>query len=100
MKTAKRKYSREYKMEAIEMYKNGERSMCEVERELGITTGLLSKWIDRLEKSDKWEEVFPEQGNLTDSDQRIRQLERENLRLRQEKEILKKVLEIYTQESK
>ena len=100
MKTARRKYSKEFKLEAIEMYKNSERSMSEVERDLGISGGILSKWIDRLARAEKPEEVFPGNGKLQNTDQRIRQLERENLRLRQEKEILKKVLEIYTQESK
>jgi len=31
-------------MEAIRMYENGERTLLEVEKELGITPGLLGKW--------------------------------------------------------
>ena len=52
METARRKYSKEFKLEAIEMYKNGKRTMSEVERDLGITGGILSKWIDRLTRAE------------------------------------------------
>ena len=71
MKTARRKYKKEFKLEAIEMYKNGERSMNEVERGLGITNGLLSKWIDRLAREEKPEEVFPGYGKLPGADTAI-----------------------------
>ncbi|MAT40698.1 MAG: IS3 family transposase, partial [Anaerolineaceae bacterium] len=53
MKFVRKKYSKEFKMEAIAMFKNGERSMYEVERELGITSGLLSKWIAKIENAEK-----------------------------------------------
>lgn len=43
MKTVRKKYSKEFKLEAIRMYENGERTIVEVEQELGITTGLLWK---------------------------------------------------------
>jgi transposase len=55
----RRKYSKEFKLEAIRMYQNGERSTQEVERELGITKGLLWKWIESLEKSTKKRRGFP-----------------------------------------
>ena len=40
MTKERRKYSKEFKMEAIRVYENGERTVSEVERELGITQGL------------------------------------------------------------
>ena len=43
MSQERRKYSKEFKLEAVRLYENGERSVSEVERELGITTGLLWK---------------------------------------------------------
>ena len=33
----------------MQMYENGEKSMAQVERELGITEGLLAKWRDELQ---------------------------------------------------
>jgi transposase len=100
MEKTRRKYSKEFKLEAITLYENGERSQEEVERELGITKGLLGKWIETLQKQPKKEEAFPGNGRLPDSEARIRQLERENAQLRQDKDILKKVLMIFSKEEK
>jgi transposase len=100
MERKRRKYKKEFKLEAIQTYRNGERSLQEVERALGITKGLLGKWIESLEKQAKPEEAFPGNGHLPESEARIRQLERENAVLRQDKEILKKVLAMYSTEEK
>jgi transposase len=98
--TVRKNYSREFKMEAIRMYENGERAVSEVERELGITGGLLWKWKESLNKQAKKEEAFPGNGRLTDTEARIRQLERENALLKEDKEILKKVLTMYSKDGR
>jgi transposase len=100
MSKERRKYNKEFKMEAIRMYENGERTVSEVERELGITAGLLCKWKENLNKQPKKEEAFPGNGRLTDTEAHIRQLEREILQLRQDKDILKKVLTIYSKDGR
>jgi transposase len=100
MKTIRRKYSKEFKLEAIRMYENGERSTTEIEQELGITAGLLWKWKESLNKQAKKNEAFPGNGRLTDTEARIRQLERENALLKEDKEILKKVLTMYSKDGR
>lgn len=100
MTKERRIYSKEFKMEAIQLYENGERSASEVERELGITKGLLWKWRASLAKATKKEESFPGNGRMADTEARMRQLERENHQLRQDKEILKKVLEMFSKDTK
>jgi len=100
MTETRRKYSKAFKLEAIAMYENGERSLMEVERELGITRGMLGKWIEVLQRQPKKAEAFPGNGRLPDTEARIRQLERENAQLRQDKEILKKVLVMYSGDGK
>ena len=83
MTGTRRRYSKEFKLEAIGLYENGERSLYEVERELGITRGMLGKWIESLRKQPRQEEAFPGNGRLPETEARIRQLERENARRRQ-----------------
>jgi len=90
----------QFKIDAIQMYENGEKSMAQVERELGITKGLLAKWREELLQAKDQADAFPGNGNLPDSEGRLRQLERENAQLRQEKEILKKVLGIYSKDAR
>ncbi len=86
----RKKYTKEFKLEAIRMYENSERTAAEIEKELGITPGLLSRWKQKLEKIPKKEEAFPGNGKLMDTDARIRQMEREIFQLKQDKDILKK----------
>jgi transposase len=100
MQIQRRKYDKEFKLEAIRVYENGERSMSEVERDLGISSGLLWRWINTLKKQPKKDEAFPGNGRMPDTEARIRQLERENAQLRQDKEILKKVLTLFSKEEK
>jgi transposase len=100
MSKDRRKYSKEFKLEAIQLQKKGERTVSEVERELGITQGLLWKWKADLEKQPKKEEAFPGNGKLSDTDARIRQLEREIALLKEDKEILKKVLTMFSKDGK
>jgi transposase len=100
MGVKRKKYSKRFKLDAIQLYENGEKSMAQVERELGITDGLLAKWRQDLLAAKGEMEAFPGNGNLPESEVRLRQLERENAQLRQEKEILKKVLGIFSKDAK
>jgi len=98
MKKEKRTYSDSFKEQAISLLRSSDRSASDIERELGITLGLLSRW--NRNKAHKEGLVIAPRSNrplvelpLTEQ---VKQLERENSRLRQEKEILKKVVAIFT----
>jgi len=97
MDTERKVYSAEFKREAIRQVEKG-RARREVELSLGITEGLLWKWEDSFRKKEDKADAFPGHGNLGASDARIRELERENARLKEDKEILKKVLQLYSKE--
>lgn len=84
----RRKFTREFKVEAVRRALKGDLSMAEVARELGIGAGLLGQWKAQL-ASDAGE-AFPGKGRLKDSDERVRKLEREVRGLRQENSFLKK----------
>jgi transposase len=97
MRTPRKRYTKEFKLEAINLAESSGKPMAQIEQELGITNGLLGKWREKY-KEASWE-AFPGEGNLKPTEERIRDLERENMRLRQEREILKKVLGIFSRES-
>jgi len=98
MKKDKRVYTQEFKQEAIRLLETSGKSAAQVERELGITPGLLSRWKRRQEVDG--EQAFPGHGRLTPEQERFRQLERENEVLRQERDILKKAVAIFAQPSR
>ncbi len=94
--TKKRKmYTREFKIEAVRLCKTSGKTQAQIERELGIGAGCLSRW--KKEYAAEGEEAFPGQGHLTPEEDRIRQLERENEILCQERDILKKAVAIFSQ---
>jgi Transposase and inactivated derivatives len=93
---SKRTYPREFKLQAVELVKSGGKSAGEIERELGITPGLLAKWKQRLKVDGQ--QAFPGKGRLKEDEELIRRLQRENELLRQEREVLKKALSIFSRE--
>ena len=62
-----RKYDREFKVEAIRMASEEGRTAVEVERRLGISVGIISRWKKQLK--DKGDEAFPGTGHLSDRDE-------------------------------
>ena len=100
MSAKRKRFSKQFKLDAIAQYEHGDKSMAQIERDLGITEGALGKWRSELREAKTETEAFPGNGNLPESEARLRQLERENAQLRQEKEILKKVLGIYSKDAR
>jgi transposase len=98
MKKPRRQYTREFKLEAVRLLETSGRSASQLERELGIGKGNLWRWKRAL-KADG-EGAFPGHGRLTPEQERVRQLERENEILRQERDILKKAVAIFSQPSR
>jgi len=98
MNKQKREYPETFKEQAISLLRSSGRSASDIERELGITLGLLSRWNRKKAKQDG--HVIAPRSNQPLADQplteQVKLLERENARLRQEKEILKKAVAIFT----
>jgi len=81
-------------VQALELAKSGQKSISQIERDLGITPGLLHKWKARMKADDQ--QAFPGKGHLKEEEELIRQLKRENEVLRQERDILKKAIAIFS----
>lgn len=95
-----REYSREFKLEALELLRKGDKNAGQIERELGITPGLLVKWRARYqiqEKEGKPAQIGP--SDLEAAKAEIRRLQRELSAAEEEREILKKVLNIFSRKS-
>ena len=97
MKKTRRKYTREFKLEAVRLSETSGKSAVQIERDLGIGAGCLSRW--KREFAEEGENAFPGHGRLTPDQEHIRQLERENEILRQERDILKKAVAIFSHPS-
>jgi transposase len=96
LKRGRRKYDNEFKREAVRLVVEEGRKASEVERNLGITTSLVSRWVHELSEDPEY--AFPGKGRLKAPDEKIRKLEKENERLRRERDILKKAITIFSKE--
>ena len=86
----KRTYNRAFKLQALEPVKTSQTSINEIERDLGITPGLLHKWKARIKVDGP--QAFPGKGRLKEDEELIRRLKREHEALWQERAVLKKAL--------
>jgi transposase len=87
-------YTSEFKREAIELARTSGKPVTALEQELGLSQGLLKYWI-RQAKAEG-ETAFPGQGRLKPADEELRRLQREVEILRQERDLLKKVVAIFS----
>src|ERR1700690_105816 len=90
----RRKYDREFKMEAVRLYESSGKSMRAIEQELGVTPYLLAKWVQEYRQGEP--RAFPGKGRLPAEEAELKRLRRENEVLRQERDILKKVVAIFS----
>jgi len=95
-KRRRQNYDNEFKREAVRLVVEEGRKASEVERNLGITPTLVSRWI--REMSEDSEYAFPGKGRLKAPEDEIRKLQRENERLRRERDILKKAVAIFSKD--
>ena len=98
MTKTRRTYTREFKIEAVRLLKTSGKSATQLERELGIGDGCLARWKRKF--AEDGENAFPGHGRVTLDQERVHQLERENEILRQERDILKKAVAIFSHPSR
>ena len=85
-KKQRRSFTQEFKIEAVKLVESSDKSMEQIARELDVTTTMLYNWRKKYKSSD----LSSKNDSSLTAEQRIKQLELENARLREEREILKK----------
>jgi transposase len=98
MAKVQKTYTREFKEEAVRLAQTSGKSIAQVARELGISDTSIHQW--RKELAEHGKEAFPGSGHQTELEEENRRLKRELERVQQERDILKKVLSIFSREAK
>ena len=88
----RRRFSQEFKIDAVSMVVDHGRDLYEVAKELEIRPDILRKWKKKFESDGQ--SAFPGSGRLKPEEADLRRLRRENERLRMERDILKKAVAI------
>jgi len=87
-------YDPEFKKEAVRLFLKKEKSTSQLAKDLGISAWALYQWRDEYQKD--LDSAFPGKGHLKPEDEEMRQLQRENAILKEERNILKKALAIFS----
>jgi transposase len=96
MEGIRRTYSEEFKKDAVGHSLTSEKAVAEVAQDLGIAHSNLRRWRAQYRKNG--EPAFPGNGKqrLTPQEEEIKRLKKELYEVRQERDILKKALAIFT----
>lgn len=87
-----KKYSDEFKRDVLAMVGEGSRSVTQLERDLDITPGLIYKWQQRYRVKDEVLQPSEERGEQAE----LRRLRRELEIVKQERDILKKAIQVFS----
>lgn len=98
MAEQRRKFSREYKIEAVRRIVDGDATAAEVARSLGLEPNLLYGWVRQFKAEAK--EAFRGNGKLTAQDEELRRLRRQLADVTEERDILKKTAVWFAKQSK
>lgn len=96
MEEKRQKYTPEFKRQAVELLKTGEKTGSQIETELGIGHGALYRWKRQMEREGAL--AFP--GNGKERYDELSRLRKENAELREEKEILRKAIAIFSEKNR
>jgi transposase len=99
MMIQKRKnYTAEFKQEAVRLVTEQGYSMSQAARNLDININMLRRWKHQI--NEQGQEAFPGKGRLLPEQEELYRLREENKRLRMEREILKKTVTFFANESR
>ena len=93
----RQRFTKEFKRDAVRLWKSSGRPATAVARELGLRRNHLYKWQTELEGHG--EAAFPGSGKRPTSDSELQRLRRENARRREGRDILKKAAAFFARES-
>lgn len=92
----RRRYDTNFKREAINLHRSSGKSCLQVEKDLGISHGLLKRWIREIALDS--ENAFRGNGKMRPDEFSFKQLQRELTHVKRERDILKKAVAIFSKE--
>jgi transposase len=95
--TKRKKYTKEFKQDAVRLVTEQGYNQSEAARNLGIDRGMLGRWVKEFQEDES--EAFRGNGKLTTEQEELRRLREENRRLKMEREVLKKATAFFAKES-
>lgn len=98
MVTERRRFTREFKIETVNLITGSDHTVAEVAKDLEIHPNTLYRWVRQYGQNPQ--EAFPGKGRQTSEAEELTHLRRENQRLKMERDILKKAMAIFSKDPK
>jgi len=93
----RRRFSREFKLEAVRLVRERGVSVAQAARDLDVHENQLRKWVKEFAADPA--QAFPGQGQMKPEQLEIERLRREVAKLKAERDILKKAAAFFARES-
>ena len=93
----RRKFTREFKLEAVRLIRDRGVSYAQASTDLGVHVSQLRDWVKKLAEDPQ--HSFPGHGQMKPEQLEIAQLKREVIKLKAERDILKKAAAYFAKES-
>jgi transposase len=93
----RRRFDRAFKLEAVKLVRERGISAAQAARDLDVHENVLRKWVKEFAADPQY--AFPGQGQLKPEQQEVERLRREVIRLKAERDILKKATAFFAKES-
>ena len=91
-----RKYTKEFKEEAVQLMNSKKTTITQISRNLGVSVSILYRWRSELEVDPN--HAFPGKGKLKPDEQAYRKLSKELEQTRLERDILKKAVAFFAKD--
>jgi len=95
-KLARRTFDKEFKISAVKLVLESGKSVKSIAAELGISENTLFNWKKKYLEDAK--NAFPGKGHLKPEQEELRKKDREIVRLKMERDILKKAIAYFAKE--
>ena len=95
--TIRKKYSKEFKLDAVGLVVEQGYSRADAARSLDINANMLGRWVKENDSKDG--QAFRGNGKLTPEQEEVRSLKAQVKRLQMEKDILKKATVFFAKET-
>jgi transposase len=93
---SRRHFDQQFKVDAVRLVAESGNSVAEVARNLGIGRNQLDRWMKQLQGKKSPQAAFPGNGNIGADKKELEELRRELARVKEEREILKKAMAVFS----
>ena len=97
-KKTRRVFSKEFKKEAVKLVTEGGQQATSAARNLDVHPNVLGRWVQQFKENG--DNAFPGKGKLPPQEDEVRRLRRELASVKEERDILKKVVAIFSRPGK